>query len=396
MKTIEQVSLKGKRVLIRVDFNLPLDESLIITDDSRMVASLPTIKKVVSDGGMAIIMSHLGRPKGVFEKRFSLKNIVPRLSSLLDAPVCFSNDCVGKSVVDDVRKMKNGDILVLENLRFHNEEVGGDEVFAKRLASLGDIYVNDAFGVTHRPHASTAIVPRFFPRKKYFGFLLAKEIFSLKKALNHTKRPFTAIIGGAKISGKIDAITSLFNKVDNLIIGGGMAYTFAKALGGNIGKSLVENEKVLLAKNLINLAKKKNVVLLLPSDSLNARTLKGCVKTNTSNILSIKKDYMGLDIGKDSIAKFVTIIANSQTIIWNGPMGVFETEGFELGTKEIAKAICLATANGSFSLVGGGDSVAALKKFNLEKGVSYLSTGGGAMLEYLEGKKLPGIAALMD
>lgn len=396
MKTIEQVSLKGKKVLIRVDFNLPLDESLIITDDSRMVASLPTIKKVVSDGGMAIIMSHLGRPKGVFEKRFSLKNIVPRLSSLLDAPVYFSNDCVGKSVVDDVRKMKNGDILVLENLRFHNEEAGGDEVFAKRLASLGDIYVNDAFGVTHRPHASTAIVPRFFPRKKYFGFLLAKEIFSLKKALNHTKRPFTAIIGGAKISGKIDAITSLLNKVDNLIIGGGMAYTFAKALGGNIGKSLVENEKVLLAKNLINLAKKKNVVLLLPSDSLNARTLKGYVKTNTSNILSIKKDYMGLDIGKDSIAKFVTIIANSQTIIWNGPMGVFETEGFELGTKEIAKAICLATANGSFSLVGGGDSVAALKKFNLEKGVSYLSTGGGAMLEYLEGKKLPGIVALMD
>lgn len=396
MKTIEQVSLKGKKVLIRVDFNLPLDESLIITDDSRMVASLPTIKKVVSDGGMAIIMSHLGRPKGVFEKRFSLKNIVPRLSSLLDAPVYFSNDCVGKSVVDDVRKMKNGDILVLENLRFHNEEAGGDEVFAKRLASLGDIYVNDAFGVTHRPHASTAIVPRFFPRKKYFGFLLAKEIFSLKKALNHTKRPFTAIIGGAKISGKIDAITSLLNKVDNLIIGGGMAYTFAKALGGNIGKSLVENEKVLLAKKLINLAKKKNVVLLLPSDSLNARTLKGYVKTNTSNILSIKKDYMGLDIGKDSIAKFVTIIANSQTIIWNGPMGVFETEGFELGTKEIAKAICLATANGSFSLVGGGDSVAALKKFNLEKGVSYLSTGGGAMLEYLEGKKLPGIVALMD
>ena len=396
MKTIEQVSLKGKRVLIRVDFNLPLDESLTITDDSRMVASLPTIKKVVSDGGMAIIMSHLGRPKGVFEKRFSLKNIVPRLSSLLDTPVCFNNDCVGESVVDDVRKMKNGDILVLENLRFHNEEVGGDVVFAKRLASLGDIYVNDAFGVTHRAHASTAIVPRFFPRKKYFGFLLAKEVFSLKKALNHTKRPFTAIIGGAKISGKIDAITSLFNKVDNLIIGGGMAYTFAKALGGNIGKSLVENEKVLLAKNLINLAKKKNVVLLLPSDSLNARTLKGFAKTNTSNILSIKKDYMGLDIGKDSIAKFVTIIANSQTIIWNGPMGVFETEGFELGTKEIAKAICLATANGSFSLVGGGDSIAALKKFNLEKGVSYLSTGGGAMLEYLEGKKLPGIAALMD
>ena len=388
--------LKGKRVLIRVDFNLPLDGSLTITDDSRMVASLPTIKKVVSDGGMAIIISHLGRPKGEFEKRFSLKNIVPHLSSLLKKPVCFSNDCVGESVIDDVRKMKNGDILVLENLRFHSGEIVGDEAFAKRLAALGDIYVNDAFGVTHRSHASTAIVPKFFARKKYFGFLLAKEIFSLEKTLNSTKRPFTAIIGGAKISGKIDAITSLFNKVDNLIIGGGMAYTFAKALGGNVGKSLVENEKVLLAKKLINLAKKKNVVLLLPSDSLNARTLKGFAKTNTSSILSIKKDYMGLDIGRDSIDKFINIIGTSKTIIWNGPMGVFETDGFELGTKEIAKAICLATANGSFSLVGGGDSVAALKKFNLENGVSCLSTGGGAMLEYLEGKKLPGITALSD
>lgn len=396
MKTIEHASLKGKKVLIRVDFNLPLDKSLAITDDSRMVACLPTIKKVLSDGGIAIIMSHLGRPKGGYEKKFSLKNIVPRLSSLLGVPVYFSNDCVGESVVEDLGKMKFGDVLVLENLRFHKEEVRGDKAFAKKLAHLGDVYVNDAFGVTHRAHASTAIVPAFFPSKKYFGFLLAKEIFSLEKALNHTKRPFTAIIGGAKISGKIDVIASLFNKVDSLIVGGGMAYTFAKALGGNVGKSLIEKEKVLLAKKLINMAKKKNVVLLLPSDSLNARSLKGFEKTNTSSIFSIKKDYMGLDIGRESISKFVKIITKSKTIIWNGPMGVFETKGFEAGTKEIAKAVCLATANGSFSLIGGGDSVAALKKFNLEGGVSYLSTGGGAMLEYLEGKKLPGITALID
>jgi len=396
MNTINDISLKGKRVLIRVDFNLPLDDELNITDDGRMLAALPTIKRVISDGGMAIVMSHLGRPKNGFEKKFSLQNPANHLSTLLSSPVSFSSNCIGEKTELDVKKMNPGDVLVLENLRFYKEETAGDESFAKKLSALGDIYINDAFGAAHRSHASTAIIAKFFPKKKYFGLLLAKEIAFLEQAIINTNRPFTAIIGGAKITGKIDVITALFNKVDNLIIGGGMGYTFAKAMGGEIGRSLVEKEKVFLAKKLIAKAKEKNVNLLLPTDSLNSMSLRDFSNINTSSILSIDKSYMGLDIGRESIDKFVNIITSSKTIIWNGPMGVFEIKQFENGTKEIAKAICLATKKGSFSLVGGGDSVASLKKFNLENGVSYISTGGGAMLEYLEGKKLPGISAIMD
>ena len=396
MNTIDQVSLRGKKVLIRVDFNLPLDENLNLTDDSRMVAALPTIKKVIDDGGMAIILSHLGRPKNGFEERFSLKHTVKHLSKLLARPVAYSSDCIGENTTADVAKMTNGDILILENLRFYTEETTGDEAFAKKLAELGDVYVNDAFGAAHRAHASTAIIAKFFPKNKYFGFLLAKEVTCLEKALSNPKRPFTAIIGGAKITGKIDVIKSLFDKVDNLIIGGGMAYTFAKAMGGKIGKSLIEDEKMALAKQLIDQAKSKGVNLLLPTDSLNADAFKNSANTHLSNIANIENDFMGLDIGPKSIALFSDIISRSKTIIWNGPMGVFEMDKFENGTKQIGEAICLATENGAFSLVGGGDSVAAVQKFNFENRMSYISTGGGAMLEYLEGKQLPGVVAILD
>jgi phosphoglycerate kinase len=383
-------------VLVRVDFNVPLDKYYNITDDSRIVAALPTIKKIITDGGKAIIMSHLGRPKNGFEEKFSLKHTVQHLSRLLGQNVSFSDDCIGENTISDIAKMNNKDVLVLENLRFYSEEKKGDIGFANQLANLADVYVNDAFGTAHRAHASTAIIAQFFPNDKYFGYLLCSEIESLEKALENPERPFTAIIGGAKITGKIDVITSLFDKVDNLIIGGGMAYTFAKAMGGKIGKSLIEEEKVSLAKQLIEDAKKKGVRLLLPTDSINADNFNNEANTNISNILEINSDYMGLDIGKESIIHFSETIRNSQTIIWNGPMGVFEMEKFEKGTKEIGEAICFATENGAFSLVGGGDSIAAVKKFGFANRVSYISTGGGAMLNYLEGKQLPGVIAIQD
>ncbi len=394
MKTIKNISFTGKTVLIRVDFNVPLDESLNITDDSRIVAALPTIQKVITDGGKAIIMSHLGRPKNGFEKRFSLKPIVKSLSRLLNVSVKFSGDCIGLSTVLDVRGMKNGDVLLLENLRFYSEEKKGDEAFAKELSGLADIYVNDAFGAAHRAHASTSVIAKYFNEHKYFGALLNSEVTNLKIALENPKRPFTAIIGGAKISGKIDAITSLFDKVDNLIIGGGMAYTFAKAMGGEVGSSLVEEDKVYLAGKLIGLAKTKRVSLILPLDSINADSFSNNAKILKSDITNISDNYIGLDIGERSVNLFSKVILDSNTIIWNGPMGVFEMESFENGTKEIGKAICLATEKGAFSLIGGGDSVAAIKKFGYENKVSYVSTGGGAMLQYLEGKLLPGIVAI--
>jgi len=394
MKNIQDISLEGKRVLIRVDFNVPLDEHFNITDNSRILAALPTIKKVISCGGKAIIMSHLGRPKDGFEEKFSLKHIINQLSKLIDRNVAFSVDCIGENTTADISKMENGDVLVLENLRFYKEEKLGCLKFAKQLSELADIYINDAFGTAHRAHASTAIIADYFPNNKYFGFLLSGEIESLEKVLTTPKRPFTAIIGGAKITGKIDVIKSLFDKVDNLIIGGGMAYTFAKACGGNIGKSLVEEEKISLAKQLIEDAKNRGVNLLLPSDSVNANDFKNDANTNITDIKNIADEYMGLDIGPESIASFSDVIKNSKTIIWNGPMGVFEMENFSKGTKEIGEAICEATENGAFSLVGGGDSVAAVKKFGLADKVSYISTGGGAMLEYLEGKELPGVVAI--
>ncbi len=396
MKNISDISLKGKKVLIRVDFNVPLDKHFNITDDSRIKAALPTIKKVIAGGGKAIIMSHLGRPKNGFEEKFSLKHTIEKLSTFLDVEVGFSADCIGKNTLTDVSKMENGDVLVLENLRFYPQEKAGDNYFAKQLAKLGDVYVNDAFGTAHRAHASTSIMANYFPNDKYFGLLLINEINSLETALKNPKRPFTAIIGGAKITGKIDVITSLLDKVDNLIIGGGMAYIFAKAMGGNIGNSLVEEDKVELAKNLIAGARKKGVQLLLPSDSINANEFNNNAIIQYSEITNIPDGFMGLDIGNDSAASFCKVILDSKTIIWNGPMGVFEMANFSNGTKKIGEAICRATQNGAFSLVGGGDSVAAVKRFGFAEKVSYISTGGGAMLEYLEGKPLPGVTAIKD
>jgi len=394
MKNISNVSLSGKRVLIRVDFNVPLDEDFNVTDDSRIQAALPTIKNVMKAGGKAIIMSHLGRPKNGFEEQFSLRHIAKHLSALLEASVTFSSDCIGENTNTDISAMENGDVLVLENLRFYSEEESGNSAFAKQLAGFADVYVNDAFGTAHRAHASTAIIADYFPNEKYFGLLLSSEINSLKTALEKPKRPFTAIIGGAKITGKIDVITSLFNKVDNLIIGGGMAYTFAKAMGGNIGNSLVEENKVELAKSLIASAKEKDVRLFLPTDSVNADAFNNNANIQNSEITNVPDGFMGLDIGPDSITLFSKAILNSKTIIWNGPMGVFEMENFSNGTEKIGEAICQATENGAFSLVGGGDSVAAIKQFGFNDKVSYISTGGGAMLEYLEGKKLPGVVAI--
>ena len=396
MKNISDISLKGKKVLIRVDFNVPLDKHFNINDDSRIIAALPTIKKVIADGGKAIIMSHLGRPKNSYEEKFSLKHTTKHLSNLLETEVGFSVDCIGEKTLSDISKMKNGDVLVLENLRFYSQEKAGDNEFAKQLAKLGDVYVNDAFGTAHRAHASTSIIANYFPNNKYFGLLLCNEINSLETALKNPKRPFTAIIGGAKITGKIDVIVSLFDKVDNLIIGGGMAYTFAKAMGGNIGNSLVEDDKVALAKSLITAAKAKGVQLLLPSDSVNAKEFNNNATIQHSKITNIPDGFMGLDIGSDSITHFSKVILNSKTIIWNGPMGVFEMDNFANGTKQIGEAICKATKNGAFSLVGGGDSVAAVKQFGFVEKVSYISTGGGAMLEYLEGKQLPGVTAIQN
>ena len=396
MKNISDISLKGKKVLIRVDFNVPLDKHFNITDDSRIKAALPTIKKVIADGGKTIIMSHLGRPENGFEEKFSLKHTTKHLSNLLETEVGFSVDCIGEKTLSDISKMKNGDVLVLENLRFYSQEKAGDKEFAKQLAKLGDVYINDAFGTSHRAHASTAVIANYFPDNKYLGLLLNNEITSLETALKNPKRPFTAIIGGAKITGKMDVITSLFDKVDNLIIGGGMAYTFAKAIGGNIGNSLLEDDKVALAKSLIIAAKAKGVQLLLPSDSVNAKEFNNNAIIQHSEITNIPDGFMGLDIGSDSITHFSKVILNSKTIIWNGPMGVFEMDNFSNGTKQIGEAICKATQNGAFSLVGGGDSVAAVKQFCFAERVSYISTGGGAMLEYLEGKKLPGVTAIQD
>lgn len=394
MKEITEVRLAGMKTLIRVDFNVPLDKKYNIIDDTRIMAALPTIKHVISCGGSVILMSHLGRPNTGFEEKFSLKHIVPHLSKLLKKPVLFSPEIVGRKAIKNILKMKTGDVMLLENLRFHSEEKKGDIDFSKKLSELGDVYINDAFGTAHRAHSSTAVIAQFFPKNKCFGLLLSRELKALKKAFKKPKRPFTAIIGGAKITGKIDVINSLFKKVDNLIIGGGMAYTFVKALGGNVGMSLVEEEKLIVAQEIIKRAKKENVKLLLPKDSINASEFKNSAITNTTNINQIKKGFMGLDIGENSIIEFGEVIKRSKTIIWNGPMGVFEMSNFENGTKKIGEAVVLATQNGAFSLVGGGDSVSALKKFNLSEGVSYISTGGGALLEYLEGKDLPGIAAI--
>ena len=395
MKNIKDRNFKGEKIIVRVDFNVPLDKSFNITDDSRIIAALPTINKLISDGAKVILMSHLGRPKGI-ENKFSLKHIVPHLSDVLKVDVSFSENCIGEKTEGLTKNMSDGDVLLLENLRFHPEEKKGDVVFSEKLAKLADVYVNDAFGTAHRSHASTSIIASFFPIEKYFGLLLKNEIDSLEKSLKNPEKPFTAIIGGAKISDKIDVISSLLTKVDNLIIGGGMAYTFAKASGGKIGNSLVENDKLDLAKEIISKAKLIGVNLILPVDSVNSDEFSNNANTNTSDISDVPDGFMGLDIGEKSIKLFSEVIENSKTIIWNGPMGVFEMSNFESGTKLVGESICKATKNGAFSLIGGGDSVAAIKKFNMQSDVSYISTGGGAMLEYLEGKELPGVKAIQE
>ena len=394
MKTIDQINFKNKKALIRVDFNVPLNKNLKITDDTRICAALPTINKIVSEGGSVILMSHLGRPKNGYEDKFSLKHIINHLSEKLNIKVKFAHNCIGVEVTKIVNQLKNGEVLLLENLRFHTEEKAGDKIFAEQLSKLAEIYVNDAFGTAHRTHASTAIIANFFHDNKCFGYVMANEIKNLEKVLNEGERPITAIMGGAKVSSKISIINKLMDKVDKIIIGGGMSYTFAKALGGNVGNSLVEDDKMELALTLISQAKEKGVELLIPIDSLNADTFSNHANTNVSDIDKIQDGWMGLDISEKTKKNYRKAILSSKTILWNGPMGVFEMDKFSGGTKYIAEAIAEATLQGSFSLVGGGDSVAAVKKFNLQDNVSYVSTGGGAMLEYLEGKELPGIKAI--
>ena len=394
MKTIDHINFKGKKALIRVDFNVPLNEDLKITDDTRICAALPTINKILSEDGSVILISHLGRPKNGYEDKFSLKHIVDHLSEKLNIKVKFVDNCIGDEVTKIANQLKGAEVLLLENLRFHSEEKAGDKYFAEKLSKLADIYVNDAFGTAHRAHASTAIIADFFHENKCFGYVMANEITNLEKIVNEGERPITAIMGGAKVSSKITIINKLMNKVDKIIIGGGMSYTFAKAIGGNVGNSLVEDDKMELALSLISQAKEKEVELLIPIDSLNADAFSNNANTNVSDIDKVEDGWIGLDISEKTKAIYRKAILSSKTILWNGPMGVFEMDKFSGGTKYIAEAIADATSRGSFSLVGGGDSVAAVKKFNLQDKVSYVSTGGGAMLEYLEGKELPGIKAI--
>ncbi|OFY96009.1 MAG: phosphoglycerate kinase [Bacteroidetes bacterium RIFCSPLOWO2_12_FULL_31_6] len=396
MKTIDNYNFSGKKALIRVDFNVPLDADFKVTDDTRIVAAVPTIKKVLKDGGSVILMSHLGRPKNGHEEKFSLKHIVKKVAEITNHQVLFSPDCMGEETAKMVANLKAGEILLLENLRFYSQETKGDISFAEKLSTYGDVYVNDAFGTAHRAHSSTTIVAQFFPNNKMFGYLIEKEIKSVAKVLTDSEKPVTAIVGGAKVSSKIIIIENLLNKVDHLIIGGGMAYTFIKAQGGKIGNSLVENDFIETAKEILDKAKSKNVTLLLPQDSVVANDFNNDAEQQVCATNSISDGWMGMDIGEKAIKDFSECILNSKTILWNGPVGVFEMKNFENGTLKIAQAIVAATKKGAFSLVGGGDSVAAINKFNLAEQVSHVSTGGGAMLEYLEGKELPGIAAILN
>lgn len=392
MKTIDDYNFKGKQALIRVDFNVPLNDDLKVTDATRIEAAKPTILKILEDGGSVVLMSHLGRPKGR-ETKYSLKNIVYKVSEVLGVEPKFVDDCVGEEVKKAADALQPGEILLLENLRFHDEEKEGDEDFAKQLSELGDVYVNDAFGTAHRAHASTTIVAKFF-KDKCFGYLLAKEIESLDKVLHSKEKPVTAILGGAKVSSKITVIENILDKIDNLIIGGGMTYTFIKAQGGKIGNSLVEEDKQELALEILKKAKEKNVEVYLPVDSLIADSFSEQASTQIEKVDEIPDGWMGLDIGPETLKNFSDVISKSKIILWNGPVGVFEMDTFAKGTIGVGKAIAEATKKGTFSLVGGGDSVAAVKKFGFENEVSYVSTGGGAMLEMLEGKSLPGIEAI--
>ncbi|MGJ1420386.1 phosphoglycerate kinase [Sphingobacterium spiritivorum] len=396
MKTIDDLNFSGKKALIRVDFNVPLDDQFNITDDNRIQGAAPTIKKILKDGGSVILMSHLGRPKDGPADKYSLKHIVSHLSKVLGVDVQFAADCIGQEAIDKAASLQAGEVLLLENLRFYKEEEKGDVAFAEKLSKLGDVYVNDAFGTAHRAHASTAVIAQFFPGNKYFGYLMAAEVQNAEKVLNHPERPFTAIMGGAKVSDKLELIEALLEKVDNLIIGGGMAYTFVKAKGGEIGQSLVELDKLDLANHLVKKAEEKGVNLVLPTDSQIADRFANDAEVYDGPNDQIPADKMGLDIGKESGEHFAEIISASKTILWNGPMGVFEMDTFAKGTKAVADAVVAATERGAFSLIGGGDSAAAVSKFKMTEHVSYVSTGGGALLEYMEGKELPGVKAINE
>ncbi|HYO23161.1 MAG TPA: phosphoglycerate kinase [Flavisolibacter sp.] len=395
MSKFQETSFKGKKVLIRVDFNVPLDEQFNITDDTRMTATVPTIKKILSDGGSVILMSHLGRPKEGPTEKYSLKHLVKHASVLLGTEVQFAADCISDEAVQKAANLRGGEVLLLENLRFYKQEEKGDAAFAEKLSKLGDVYINDAFGTAHRAHASTAVIAQFFPQEnKMFGLVMEGEVASAEKVLHSAEKPFTAIIGGAKVSDKILIIENLLERATDIIIGGGMAYTFYKAMGGQIGKSLCEDDRLVTAKQLMEKAEAKGVCIHLPSDSIIADKFAEDANISSSLSTNIPDGWMGLDIGAMACEMFTKVLHNSKTILWNGPMGVFEMEKFQHGTKTVAKAVAEATEKGAFSLVGGGDSVAAVNQFGYADKVSYVSTGGGAMLEYFEGKELPGIAAL--
>ncbi|QOG89837.1 phosphoglycerate kinase [Flavobacterium columnare] len=395
MKTIFDIDFKDKKALIRVDFNVPLDENFNVTDTTRIEAAKPTIDKILNEGGAVILLSHLGRPKGV-EDKFSLKHIVSRTAEILGRPVTFASDCIGSIAENAATNVKAGDVLLLENLRFYKEEEEGSVEFSQKLASLGDVYVNDAFGTAHRAHASTTIIAQFFPDNKCFGTLLAKEIESLNKVLNNSIKPVTAVLGGSKVSSKITVIENILDKIDHMIIGGGMTFTFIKALGGQIGDSLCEEDKLDLALEILEKAKSKGVQIHLPVDVLAANSFSNTADTELIDVNSIPDGWLGMDVGPKSLETIKEVILNSKTILWNGPLGVFEMDRFANGTIELGNYIAESTQNGAFSLVGGGDSVAAVKQFGFEPKMSYVSTGGGAMLEMLEGKILPGIAAILN
>jgi phosphoglycerate kinase len=398
MTPITDFNFAGKKALVRVDFNVPLNADFKITDDTRMQASLPTIQKILKDGGSVILMSHLGRPKDGPTDKYSLKHVLYHLIGLLNGTtVKFAHDCIGQEAITDAENLKPGEVLLLENLRFYKEEEAGDIDFAKKLAALGDVYVNDAFGTAHRAHASTAIMAQCFePTHKMFGMLMNAEVANAEKVLHQAEKPFTAILGGAKVSDKILIIENLLNVADNIIIGGGMAYTFLRAQGHSIGASICEYDKLDLAKEILQKAADKGVQFLIPEDSIIADKFAADANTHTVDNTEIPEPWMGLDIGPKAIAKFSEVVKNSKTVLWNGPMGVFEMEKFEQGTKQVAHAVVEATNDGAFSLVGGGDSVAAANKYDIADKLSYISTGGGALLEYFEGKILPGIAAIKD
>lgn len=393
MTQLDSYNFHGKRSLIRVDFNVPLNDAFQVTDNTRIVAAMPTIKKILADGGSVVLMSHLGRPKNGPEDKFSMKHLIGEISAHVETEVQFAEDCIGSQAFEKSAALQPGKVLLLENLRFYKEETKGDEAFAEQLSKHGDVYVNDAFGTAHRAHASTTVVARFFD-KKMFGYLLAAEVKNGQRVLEHAEHPYTAIIGGAKVSSKIEVITNLLDRIDHLIIGGGMAYTFVKAQGGKIGASLVEDDHLQTALNILEQAAQKNVNILLPEDSVIADAFSNEAQHRSCASNDIPDGWMGLDVGPKAIEAYKAVVAKSKTILWNGPLGVFEMENFSHGTKVLGEAIAASTQTGAYSLVGGGDSVAAVKAFGLADQVSYVSTGGGALLEFLEGKTLPGVAAI--